>query len=498
MAALRGYSGPNTGVDVLIPGNTIPGNVIASAVPYTPPFTGGVLTTIGAKLAQTVSAIDFGADPTAANDSTANMIAAHATGLLIHYPRGVYKCTDNITIPGGGIVGDGAYQTFLNTTSTNSNNVFLYTGANAGRFENFQLQTNTGPGQKAGGYGITVGPASGEVSGMRFFEMVMNNLPNCVSFVRASLWSVIALNCYGFTGTALLVDNQNNGDSGDSSITDCEFTSPGNNSANAIRQVSSGGLKITSNKFNNDGVGYLLDLGTVVGGVSTSDLMITGNSFEGSFFSAIQLQRQGGSTATFQNVVIDGNQFLVASTNGSGIYSVDSSGFLSNVAIGTNVFTVTGTGAAAGILLDYVTNFSIDTQTMQGSGGSSVGISLGVHNVAGRLAGQQIRGFGSSVSASTGVAITKGDVQSGTLTVTTSTVYGTALFAGNNNVTFPTAYNANVGLTVADAQVAVKDTAAGGVSAFVVGITPTLLSVEAIGITSGGAVVVNWRVAGVI
>lgn len=468
----------------------------STAVPYTPPGTGAVTRTVSAKLSESVSVLDFGADPTGTIDSTAAMNAAHATGNLIYYPAGVYKFTSGITIPGGGIVGDGSYKTFLNTTDTTSANLLNYTGANAGRFENFQLQTNTGPGQKAGGYGIVVGPVSGEVSAMRFLQIVMNNIPGDISFVRASLWSMNSCNFYGFTGSSILIDNLNNGDSGDSAIQGCIWTSVGNASAIAIQQVSSGGIKIVDNKFNNLQIGYLLNLGTVVGWTSTSDLVINGNSFENCTNSAIQMQRASG-TATFQNVNIGQNQFLVSSASGAGVYSNDASGFLSLVNITGNTFTVTGTGGATGVLLNYVTNFLVADNVMQGSGGTSTGILCGVNSVAGRIGPNQIRGFQFSVNASTGVAIQKTDVQSGNTSITTSIVYF-SMFAGSATITFPTAFNANVALTVQDATVYPANTSAGGVACFVTGITNTQLSIQAIGLSSGGAVSVNWRVAGVL
>jgi hypothetical protein len=439
-----------------------------------------------------------GVDPTGATDSTAAFVSAGATGKLIYCPAGVYKVTDSIAITGGGIIGDGAYQTFINTTSTNSNNVFNYTGALAGRFENFQLQTQTGPGQKPGGYGIAVGPATGEVSSMRYWQVVFNNIPNCINSFRASLWSMNACNFFGFTEIGVNIDNQNAGDSGDSAIQQCVWASPGNASAIGITQVSSGGIKIVDNKFNNLSVGYLLNLGNIVGGVSTSDLVINGNSFENCANSAIQLQRQAAATSTFSNVNIGDNQFLVSATNGTGIFSNDSSGFLSVVNITGNVFVVTGTGSAAGVLLNFVTNFMVGDNTMQGSGGSSVGILCGTSSVAGRIGVNQIRGFSLSVNASTGVSITKPDIQRGTVTVTTSSAYGGALFAGTNSVTFATAYDADVAFNITDVIVSPLTTGTGSVAAYVTGASVTGFSVEAISITNGGACVINWEAKGVI
>lgn len=436
----------------------------------------------------------YGADPKFQIDSTAAFVAAGSLGITVHVPAGNYRVNfaTPIIISGGGMVGDGGYQSYIYATDTGSTDCFTYTGALAGRFENFQIGALT---SKSGGYAITVNPPSGEVSAMRFFQVIVNGLPNAVNFVRASLWSVIGCNFYGYTGNALLVDNQNAGDSGDSVVMGCQFEA-NNTSGFGIQQVSSGGLKILGCKFNNNSVGYLLNLGTVVGGVSTSDLVINGCSFENSVNSDIQLQRASG-TATFQNVNIGNCQILITSASGTGIYSNDSSGFLSNVNITGNVFTIQGVTGATGVLLDYVTNANVDGNIMQGSGGTSTGIVGGIHGTNCRIGTNQIAGFGHSVNATTGWTIAKPDIQAGTVVITTSTGYG-ALWAGTATVTYPVGFDANVPLVITDALVGPANTANGGISAYATSISNTQVAIEAIGITSGGTVTVNWRVAGVL
>jgi len=340
----------------------------------------------------------YGADPAGSTDSTAAFTSAGLTGYLIYAPRGTYKVSSGITITGGGIRGDGSYLTNINTTDTGNNNVFLYTGSLAGVFRDFSLNLAT---TKTGGYGIVVGPASGEVSGVRFLHVVINGLPNHISFTRASLWSVVACNFYGYTGDAIKVDNQNNADSGDSVISSCQFTSPGNTAANSIEQVASGGLKIVGNKFNNAGVHVLLNLGIN----STSDLIISGNSFENAHFDAIQLQRQGGSSALFQNVVVTGNQFLVSSASGtsSGVYSNNGASFLSGLTIVGNNFRISDTGGATGILLDYVSDFTVSGNDIIGNAGTSLGIDIGTHNTAGMLGINRVSGCGTNYSIPSGI-----------------------------------------------------------------------------------------------
>lgn len=444
---------------------------------------------------QPYNILRYGADGTGSLDSTAAFAAAGSIGRLIYCPAGTYKVSSGIGITGGGIVGDGAYQTYITTSDTGTSDVFTYTGSLAGRFENFSLQPVT---TKSGGNGIVIGPVMGEVSGMRLFELVFNGLPNCIYFKRASLWSMSACNFYAFTGTAVLVDNQNDGDSGDSAIGLCQFTSPGNTGSFAIRQVSSGGLKITTTKFNNVGVGYLLDLGNVAGHVSTSITLIDNCSFETATFSAIQLQRQVGATSTFANFSVVNCEFLVQGASASGIFSNDTSGFLSNVNIGPNVFSVTGTGGATGIQFDYVTNLSIGKQDMQGSGGTSTGILIGTHCTGVSISKQQIRGFQFSINAPVAsVTVEKGDIQGGQANVTCSSASG-SLFTGTTTVTLPTAYDADISPNVqTDAWAQLTGTAGGGVSASVTAMSATQITLLAVSVTNGGVVPVNWRTAGV-
>ena len=68
----------------------------ATAVNYTPPFTGSVTETVAAKLAQTVSVLDFGADPTGATDSTAAIQAAQLVGTF-NTPSGTYNTNTALT-----------------------------------------------------------------------------------------------------------------------------------------------------------------------------------------------------------------------------------------------------------------------------------------------------------------------------------------------------------------------------------------------------------------
>ena len=80
---------------------TLPSVQNASGVTYTPAGTGAVPTTVQAKLRESVSVLDFGADPTGVADSTTEIqaaIDAMSTGSEITIPAGTYLISDTITI----------------------------------------------------------------------------------------------------------------------------------------------------------------------------------------------------------------------------------------------------------------------------------------------------------------------------------------------------------------------------------------------------------------
>jgi hypothetical protein len=73
----------------------------AAGVVYDPPFTGAVATNVEAKLAQTVSVLDFGADPTGVVDSSNEIQAALTASDGVYFPPGTYKITSTLNIKRG-------------------------------------------------------------------------------------------------------------------------------------------------------------------------------------------------------------------------------------------------------------------------------------------------------------------------------------------------------------------------------------------------------------
>jgi hypothetical protein len=115
-------------------------------VTYTPAGTGAVATTVQDKLRESVSVLDFGADPTGVADSTAAFAAALVMDKAVYVPTGTYKAT--FTIPYGGILygnygieilGRCIVSTFKDIT-TDASNTGLYVASDAA---NYAFNANT-------------------------------------------------------------------------------------------------------------------------------------------------------------------------------------------------------------------------------------------------------------------------------------------------------------------------------------------------------------------
>lgn len=104
----------------------------ASVVAYTPPFTSSVTTTVEDKLAQTVSVLDFGADPTGVADSAAAFVAAIAAAKNVYVPTGTYEIGSNISVTTPvRIYGDGPSATIIErdySPVSDAQGVFAFSG----------------------------------------------------------------------------------------------------------------------------------------------------------------------------------------------------------------------------------------------------------------------------------------------------------------------------------------------------------------------------------
>ena len=149
----------------------------SSLVGYNEGDTGAVTTTVQAKLRQTVSVIDFGADATGANDSTTaiqNAINALTTGQTLIFPAGTYKTNTgftinnktNVRLTGGGTIN-------MNGAGTAAY-IFQPTGTVAGLEIDHLILT----GDNNSGYSqVAIGCNSGQViSNTSFHDLNISNI----------------------------------------------------------------------------------------------------------------------------------------------------------------------------------------------------------------------------------------------------------------------------------------------------------------------------------
>ncbi len=89
----------------------------AGLVGYSQGASGSVLRTLEAKAQESVSVLDFGADPTGVADSTAAFNAAAASAWQVIVPAGTYKTTAAIVRPAGvTFIGQGRQKTIITAT----------------------------------------------------------------------------------------------------------------------------------------------------------------------------------------------------------------------------------------------------------------------------------------------------------------------------------------------------------------------------------------------
>ena len=98
------------------------------------------------KLAESVSVLDFGADPTGVADSTAAFNAAIAANRSIFIPDGTYTVSDVGTVEGLEVTGNNC-RTVLLQVGTNGSGAFTYASGGTGngfRFSNFTVLAKSG------------------------------------------------------------------------------------------------------------------------------------------------------------------------------------------------------------------------------------------------------------------------------------------------------------------------------------------------------------------
>ena len=479
----------------VITSQTLPiGTTSADMVTFVSNGVNAVSRSSSSKLNDLVSVKDFGAVGDGVTDDTAAMQAAHNTGNRIYYPAGTYLFSLISGISGGGIVGDGPSRTILKTSTVGSQDVFTFTGQfinntttrNVCVFRDFLLLADV---SKSGGSGITISPTTGEMQQTFVENVTFEYFPYGLNLKADSFYKVIGCTFSGSKTAGVSIANTFNADSGDGAITNCVFSNPFSTGAGIIQQ-GGGGLKITGNKFLGGANGYLL---SYTGTTSTSDLLISNNSFEMAHSASIVFARTSG-TATFNQVVITGNQFALS---GAHIASGDTSGFLSEVVITGNSFSEwTGYGSNTyAIGLNKVSDFIISGNLFLGNGGTSTGISS-VDCAYGKVGINSYKDLTTIiVQAGTMPLAISMDCQSGSSQTPTTgwTVNGAVYQSAVVSVPFPRPFL--VAPNVADIIVQ-SNSGSGTITGFAIAATTTQFQFVAIHSQTGSVGYINYKAFG--
>jgi hypothetical protein len=287
-----------------------------------------------------------------------------AAGEFVEVPPGRYVIESVTTDKPIKLVGSG-WQASIIKSQKPDQDVFTTTSTGQCFIEKLGFISNV---PRTGGAYVKFDTAQGYNFGSRISDCNFDSAFTGVNFVDAAGWVISG--CY-FTNykTAVQVANKNLPDAGDSSITESIFDA-GAIPGIGVLQNSSGGLRLTNNKFLNGTYHYL---GEFDSASSTSILVISGNSFE--WASACNMALNSRNLTTFGLVVVDGNEFSI-SARASGVLLQDPGyDFLNTVMIGNNVFNQSA--QSTGLNLVRGKTITVSTNTFAGNGTNTTGIAFG-------------------------------------------------------------------------------------------------------------------------
>jgi len=311
----------------------------------------------------------YGAVGDGTTDDTTNLqtwLTACTTDKVACYlDEGSYKITSTLSVAGSiHITGDGKdTATFLLGTTTLVG-IDIATTAPA-TIDNVGF--NASGTQTAGEAILVDAGGAGENTESVFNKLSFLNQWNDIVFTRASWWTISSSYFIDQRAQAVIVQNLNNVDSGDSTFSGNSVLfagSPNNGNQVGLLWESSGGLRINNNKFVN---GYRCIQYWLASNAWTGTLLVNGNSCENPYDTGIFISPQlpGGSTnGTIQKMEIVGNEFLlIGSAYGIRAYSTSGELWLIGLAITGNSMQLNGladSGASPhGIDLNYATDLAI-------------------------------------------------------------------------------------------------------------------------------------------
>jgi len=446
--------------------------------------TGSVAQTLASRLSQQVSVKDFGAVGDGVTNDTAALQAAinwaGPRGRALFFPRGDYLYS-GVTLSAGWAVqfiGENTAGTSLSLSSGTATGFSCATELPV-VFENLTFQYKAGVVGTAGAFISLLGGATMNANS-RFRNLQMNAPWIGINAPGAYAWVADTVFMGNFLNYAFLVGNSFVGDAGDSTIKNSVLTT-NSSTENSIFHVSSGGLRLINNKHIGGFAFYQLSLAA---GVNTSDLLVTGNSIEGTASSGLLANRQAG-TGTFSNIVITGNQFAgiafpVNFNNGA-------TGWLSKIAITGNVVLVSGSNGV-GVNISTANAFHISGNQFTATDATSKAVVVAATATDGQIGQNEYSGFTTALtSSSPSTSVAKISYQAVINGLACSSTFG-ALYSGTTNISFPVGLFKTTPLITAAISGGTN-----GVSAMTANATASGFTLYATAATSGATVQVTYR-----
>jgi hypothetical protein len=270
----------------------------------------------------------------------------------LYVPAGTYLYTALTVANAITIIGDGN-SSLLRKTTTNATGITI-TSTLPVTIENISFDAVA---SQTDGALISVNATVFENALSTYRNVTFRSFYIGLQFLKAATWSVF--DCYFESAgvdagsTALWIQNNQNPDSGDSSIIGNVFYYS-NNIGTHIRQVSSGGTKIIGNKFLFGACHYRMVLAA---NANTYDLIFANNSSE--FASEGNMVFDANASAAWANIQIQNNQYTITAAKFGILFNNNGYVWADGVFIGGNIFG--STGASTAIALNYTRRVTIDT-----------------------------------------------------------------------------------------------------------------------------------------
>lgn len=430
--------------------------------------TGATSRTAQAKLREvSFSVADFGVVGDSGADETTKIqaaIDAATAGSILDFGLGTYIYSTLTVNKALRFRGKGKFQTVLRTNSATANGIAVTTTA-ACVFEDMTLGATV---VRTNGAYIYVNPASGYNTDSVFQRLNLQSPYLGINFVDASDFTIDDVYCSAYVISGVEVANGDTPDAGDSTITNSTFDGTGGTGI-AIHQQSSGGLRITNNKFLGGAYHYLGEFNSSPN--NTSILLFNDNSSENASSANVAISAAVGAT-TFGYVVVNGNQFAVGSAATGVLVADPGHAFFDTMAVGGNAF---GLGVdSVGMSLQRGANISIFPNIFNGnSAGGNTAITFGA-NLASAIchrqdiAGVATRYAGTTTNVTFSYRYKKLSGTTGAVGASVSVAHG---------LTASKILSYDVLVLGAGGTVSMPDRAPGNVSAYIAAVGPTNLTV---------------------